>query len=413
MAKPGPMPEAPLTPEMVQSMKTRAGTMLRIEHSVFNDRASPLAVKKFTAGIGDDNPLWLDDQYAKTSPYRTPIAPPSFVIGCFSGVQFGWPGLGSFHSSSQLWFDIPVCWEDHVDASCRYEGFDGPKPSSFAGETVVDKFTNVYKNQFGATIARIAWQVFNFERNTARKRVVHRDLSVPHRWTDEELADLELRVLGEHPRGSTTRTWEETSVGDALGSLTKGPIGLTDEIAFVAGGGAPIPRLSANAVALRAYAKHPSWAFRDNLTGAKEPIYSVHYNERAAHAMGVPYQYDVGFQRQCWQIQHLTNWAGDEGWVKYAEAQYRQFVFLGDAVTLTGRVLKKRIDDSGEHVVDIETQAVNQRGYNVMPGRAVIALPTKSGLESPAATRAQARIAGGDGKVAPQGQNRLRGGGLT
>jgi hypothetical protein len=23
----------------------------------------------------------------------TPVAPPSFIIGCFSGIQLGWPGL--------------------------------------------------------------------------------------------------------------------------------------------------------------------------------------------------------------------------------------------------------------------------------------------------------------------------------
>jgi hypothetical protein len=37
----------------------------------------------------------------------------------------------------------------------------------------------------------------------------------------------------------------------------------------------------------------------------------------------------------------------------------------------------KEIDDDGDHVVKVETWAHNQRDQNVMPGSAVIVLPTK------------------------------------
>jgi hypothetical protein len=55
-------------------------------------------------------------------------------------------------------------------------------------------------------------------------------------------------------------------------------------------------------------------------------------------------------------------------------------------------VTGKRVDDEGEHVVEIRTAAVNQRGETVMPGSAVIALPVRGielGAESPAGRRAR------------------------
>jgi predicted aconitase with swiveling domain len=55
---------------------------------------------------------------------------------------------------------------------------------------------------------------------------------------------------------------------------------------------------------------------------------------------------------------------------------------------LTGEVIDKRVDADGEHVVDVSTVARNQRGETVMPGSAVIALPTRDGADSPAARRA-------------------------
>ena len=69
------------------------------------------------------------------------------------------------------------------------------------------------------------------------------------------------------------RYWEDVEVGEELKPVVKGPLGMTDEIAFLIGGGAPIPRLAAHGVQLRQYRRHPAWAFRDPTTHALEPIY--------------------------------------------------------------------------------------------------------------------------------------------
>ena len=89
------MVEATLTDEMIASMKEKIGLDLRIDHSIFNEEATRIAILKFAAGIGDINPLWIDAEYATKTSYGGIAAPPSFVIGVFSGLQFGWPGLGS------------------------------------------------------------------------------------------------------------------------------------------------------------------------------------------------------------------------------------------------------------------------------------------------------------------------------
>ncbi|MCZ7528774.1 MAG: MaoC family dehydratase N-terminal domain-containing protein [Acidimicrobiia bacterium] len=377
------MAEAQVTDEMLESMRARAGLELRIEHSVFNEEATRLAIAKFAAGIGDHNPLWKDPAYAATSPWNGVVAPPSFVIGVFSGLQFGWPGLGSFHAGTTVELHGPVRLGDVVTPVCVYDGFDGPRPSSFATFMIVDHFTNTYRNQDGTSLATIKWSVVNFERERAKQTGRDGDLQLPHPWTEDEVREIEEQVLGEEPRGAEARWWEDVEVDDRLDCLTKGPIGITDEIAFVAGGGAPIPRLAANGVALRSYRRHPPWAFRDPQTKALEPIYAVHYNRHAARAMGVALEYDVGFQRQCWQLQLLSNWMGDSGWVKRADTRYRRFVYLGDVVRLEGTVTRKYVDGDGEPCVDVTTTAVNQRGEEVMPGSATIALPSRELGTSP------------------------------
>ena len=205
------MPQAELDEEMLAAMRAKIGARLRIEHSINNDYASRIAVAKFAGGIGDINPLWTDAEYGKSSPFGGPVAPPSFVIGCFSGIQFGWPGLGSFHSASELSFDRPIYWGDTVDAACVYDGFDGPSPSTFAGRTVSDHFTNTYTNQRGESIATIRWHVINFERGSAARKRAGASRSnsspeLPHRWTAAELAEIEARVLPSRGSGRTSRS---------------------------------------------------------------------------------------------------------------------------------------------------------------------------------------------------------------
>lgn len=381
------MPEAYITEEMIEEMRRKIGLKLRIEHSIFNEEANRMAILKFADGIGDPNPLWRDPEYARTTSYGTLVAPPSWVFSVFAGVQFGWRGLGGFHNATEVEFYRPVRLGDKITPECVFTGFEGPKPSKFAERMVVDWYENRYYNQRGELVAKARWSVVRVERAKAKEKGKYRNLQLPHPWTEEELRRIEEEVLSEEIRGSNPRWWEEVEVGEELRPVVKGPLGMTDEIAFICGGGAPIPRLTAHGVALRWYRRHPAWAFRDPITHALEPIFAVHYNREAARAMGLPLQYDVGFQRHCWQIHLLTNWMGDEGWLKRSYAEYRRFVYHSDVVWVKGKVEEKFIDEEKECCVRVRTSAFNQRGEEVMPGQAIVALPSREGGLSPVRKR--------------------------
>jgi acyl dehydratase len=357
------------------------GTELRVGGSRANSDATEFSILRFAEGIGDDNPLWTDPDYGPSSCHGTLIAPPSWVLCCLSGVQFGWPGIGGFHSASQLTFRKRVRLGDKVAVRSTYEGFDGPQASSFAGRSVVDHQRLEYRDAAGDLVADHLMDVTRIERSAARDRSQRRTVELPHPWTPEELEAIDGDIIAEAPRGAQERRWDDVAVGDELDLLTKGPLGLTDEIAFVATGAAPIPRIAANGAAVRRYARHPKWAFRDPVTHAWEPVYAVHYNEFAAQQMGAQTAYDVGVQRLCWQVQLLTNWAGDRSFVKQVACQLRGFVYLSDVVRLGGRVTDRLVDEDGDAVVHVETWAINQRGQDVMPGRAVVALPAANGKD--------------------------------
>ena len=377
------MAENRISEELIEEMRSKIGLKLRIDHSIFNEEATRLAILKFADGIGDTNPLWRDKDYAAKTNYGGLVAPPSWVFSVFAGVQFGWRGLGGFHNATETEFYKPIYLNDALYPECAYKGFEGPKASSFAESMIVDWYENEYTNQKKEVVAKAKWSVIRVERAKAREKGKYSAIQLPHPWKDEEVKKIEEEVLKEKSRGANTYFYEDVTVGQELEPVTKGPLGLTDEIAFLSGGGAPIPRIAAHGAALDLYKRHPAWSFRDPSTHALEPIFAVHYNFEAAKAMGLPLQYDVGFQRQCWQIHLLTNWVGDKGWLKKAYAEYRQFVYHSDVVRITGKVTEKFIDADGDYCVKIETKATNQRGQEVMPGYGIVALPSKEKKVSP------------------------------
>ncbi|MFH1651711.1 MAG: MaoC family dehydratase N-terminal domain-containing protein [Chloroflexota bacterium] len=376
--------EGKITEEGIKKLRDLTGTRLRIRN-IFNQLASREAIRNYVNGIGDPNPLFRDEEYARSTAYGNIVAPPNWYYSIFpTWVQVGLPGVHGFHSGSDWKFYKPVFVMDHIRPECAICDVK-EKESKFAKKTVIVYFRSQFFNQKDELLAEaVSWSI-RAERGAARGEGKYASIEMPHPWKEDELQKVEDEVLAEEVRGGTPRYWEDVTVGDELKPVVKGPLGLTDMIAYCIGA-APV-QLLAHHVALELYRRHPAWAFRDHTSFALEPAYGVHFNKAAANAAGLPYPYDVGTQRQGWLIHLLTNWMGDAGWLKTNYAEYRRFVYFSDVVRLTGKVTAKRVDEDGEHCVDVETHAVNQRDEDTMPGRATIVLPSRESGTNPVAQR--------------------------
>ena len=378
------MSEGTITNDALEEWNKRIGTSLRIGN-IFNQFVTYEAIKRYVNGIGDLNPLFRDPEYAKKTRYGALIAPPNWLYSVFpTWVLQGLPGIQAFHSGNDWKFYRPIYVYDTITPKCVFTGFD-VKPSAFSGKIVMEYQRALFYNQRQELVAETDLYLVRAERQTARKTGKYSSLKVPHPWTEEELEKVDQDVMAEEVRGSRPRYWEDVEIGEDLQPVVKGVFGYTDFIAYTVGS-APVS-IAAHGVQLREYKKHPAWAFRDPETRAWEPVYGVHYLKSAAKAVGVPYCYDAGAERQSWLIHLLTNWIGDEGWIKRNYAEYRRFVYLSDALWLKGKVIKKYIDEDGEPCVDIETSGINQRGENTMPGYSTVVLPSRDRRASPLDSR--------------------------
>src|SRR3972149_6988596 len=67
--------------------------------------ASRDAIRHFAEGIGDANPLWLDEAYARRTPWGTLLAPPTFLFAAsrvLSGYVGGLPGIHAMFAGAHF-----------------------------------------------------------------------------------------------------------------------------------------------------------------------------------------------------------------------------------------------------------------------------------------------------------------------
>src|SRR4029453_9157688 len=77
-----------LTDEMIAEAESLVGKPLRIEQ--WNHEATLDTIRHYAWGVGDNNPLYCDEEYAANSQYGGIIAPPTFLYSIFSAAM----GLG-------------------------------------------------------------------------------------------------------------------------------------------------------------------------------------------------------------------------------------------------------------------------------------------------------------------------------
>lgn len=366
-----------ITPEGVAKLRRMIGHELR-QTFRFNTEITPDNVRHYCWGVGDDNPLWLDPAYARASDYGAAAASPGILWTLHpTWVQIGLPGVHGFHSGSDWTFYRPVMVGDRPKLTIWLEDVV-EKEGRFGGRSVILYFRSLFATAEDELIADVLSWSFRIERHQAREkgRDPHAGIEMKH-WTPEELAPLEEAQLAERPRGGEPRLWEDVKIGDLLEPVIKGPLCLTDMIAWYTAS-QPVYQ-PAHELALKWYRRHPMWAYRNPVLGVLEPSVRVHEDIATAQAAGLPAPYDVGIQRHQWLFHLLTNWAGDAGFIKSCRAEYRRFNFYGDVQWISGEVVDKRVDPDGDHVVELRVWARNQRDEETMPGSVVVSLPTGNG----------------------------------
>ena len=133
--------------------------------------------------------------------------------------------------------------------------------------------------------------------------------------------------------------------------------------------------------------KHPTTQQLVRWAGAANDYNPIHYDKDFAQSQGLPGVIVHGLLNTCFLSQMIIDWMGEEGTLSKLTSSYKGMAFPGEDIICKGKVTKKYVDEDGDYCVEIERHAINQRGEDVMPGHATVALPSRDNRVSPLDTR--------------------------
>ncbi len=150
---------------------------------------------------------------------------------------------------------------------------------------------------------------------------------------------------------------------------------ITGFIAFAQGWGGLYIR--ANKLAWKQVHAHPGLGIA-NRFGIPDCPERVHWEPEFALMVGAPGAYDYGPERCSWLTHHVTNWMGNDGFLRNASCKIRRHNPEGDLLRITGRVVRK-FAEGGRHLVEVSQEARNQDDEISVVGSATVELPTRAG----------------------------------
>jgi len=367
-----------ITDQDLDALRRRIG--LKIENTVepWCYEATRDNIRHYAHGIGDDNPLWCDPDYAARTKYGGIIALPSFLFATsriVSGYVGGLPGVHAMWSGADWTWYKPVRRNDEISTEAYLKDLI-PHETRFAGRAIQQIYHVDFFNQHGDKVAEADSWCFRTERDHAREKgtkYAEARSRAPRQYTEEELQEAYKLYAQEEIRGATPRYWEDVQEGEALPVMFKGPMTVTGFIAYAQGWGGLYIR--ANKLAWQLIDAHPGVGIK-NRFGIPDVPERVHWEEDFALEVGAPGAYDYGPERTSWLTHQLTNWMGDDGFLRKSHCKVRRHNPEGDMLFIKGKVVRKFVEN-GQHLVEIEQEGRNQDDELSVVGTGVVELPSR------------------------------------
>ncbi len=339
------------------------------------------AIRHYANGLGDDNPLWHSRDHGEKSIYGGGIAPPTF-LNAVSEAQaiVGLPGLiATFVGAEWEWFR-PIRTGDRFSVTNQLLPLmDKTKekgPRQYLQSGILRYMTGPE-----TVVGQCTWRMMRSEiklsgKGSEKKSEKTVKTNKAHNYSEADLMRIYSDIENEEVRGNAPRYLEDVNEGEEIPAVVKGPLTLSDMVAWASG--ISWHRMAlAHGPKLRFLRNNPGLGYRDPRTNTPEPIANSHFDAEAAGIlMGSPLPLDLGFQRVAWLSHPLTNWMGDHGFLKNLKVRLKGFVRFGDTNWCRGRVIRTR-HEAGQAHIELAVWAENQRGETTAHGNAVVVLPMR------------------------------------
>ncbi|MDB9823520.1 MaoC family dehydratase N-terminal domain-containing protein [Deltaproteobacteria bacterium] len=375
---------------------------------LMNEWVTTDVIRHYVDAIGDRNPLWRSDDYARTTRWGGIIAPATITDSIVHYV----PGMREPGAP-----DYPICKNfkpeifdrvveimprgnnrelfQVIRAGDRFRvvhmwlGLRETEPTrGGAHRQFIKTIRSHFINQREETVAVVDYlydvlvdAVVDFEHPyyPGREKI--------RRVTDEERDAIIKGYDEEKIRGADTLFWEDVNVGDEIEPLAVGPVTIEDVAAMFAA-------VSGHAVAFEIQWErikpYRLMHHTEGLKGFLDPVYNAYsgpvdhfYDEHRQQSMMYARHTGGGNALGLWpQMDGLISrmiyrWLGDDGVLKRLNTEVLFYYLHGEALHCKGKVTGKSIEGD-EHLVELEVSMENHEGLVLSKGIATVRLLSRT-----------------------------------
>jgi acyl dehydratase len=283
-----------ITERGLDDLRKRIGVKISDTLEPWCHEASRDGIRHYAHGIGDDNPLWCDPDYAARTRWGGIIAPPSFLFAMsriISGYVGGLAGVHAMWAGASFTWHLPVRRNDTITTEAWLKDLIEHQ-TQFAGRAIQQIYHVDFYNQHDEHVAAADSWCFRTDRDIAREegtKYAGTKAKREKRYGEAELAEHYALYANEELRGAMPRHWDDVREGQRLPTMAKGPMTVTGFIAYAQGWGGLYIR--ANKLAWKQIDRHPGLGIK-NRFGIPDCPERVHWEHEFATMVGAPGAYD-------------------------------------------------------------------------------------------------------------------------
>jgi acyl dehydratase len=351
-------------------------------YALFNELITKDLIRHFCDAVGDKNPLYRWDEYAKFTRYGGIIAPPGILI-CIGEAGAGKgtvaPGFGRSLAGGSTWTWLKVI---RPGDTFHVMGTDfGVNEKKSHREVPYRLFQSVYRttyfNQRDEMVAYRDRTRMNIVAESREKTESAFEDRERYKYTQEELDRIHQGYEDEetHRRGSETRFWEDVAEGEEIFPVVAGPLTVLDSHCMMGAMGQQAA-FNINWDMLKDHIADHGWM--DLETNAPRWRAESHLTDACGRATGLKMGgYGYHGQSEALMQKAIQNWMGDDGFLKVQSCQTRRVNWHADTTWVKGKVVGKR-NENGEFLVDLDMHCENQLGTIHQTSKATVRLPSRS-----------------------------------
>lgn len=359
------------------------------QRPVMNNLITDNLIRIYADAIGDPNPLWRDPVYGRNTRWGSVIVPP---VGEVIIAEYpGWPPMPEIPGWQQHPYGMDRQYFKVIRPGDTFKCVDKehgikeiPPPAGWPHRVFVSSMSRKFINQRDEVACIITSHLrsvarFPGEEEPIPDKKIHictkEEVERYHRAYDEELR-------GKWRRGAKIRYWEDVVVGEELPELVLGPYDLQDAMSWAVAIGE-----TCKAYCMKWNMTKQGQAISDIASFVTDPETGAemlgaagarHFLDWVAQQTDrLPRWFNFDCQMEANLAHLITNWMGDDAFVRKLSFKWLGRKFRGDLAFIKGKVVKKYVEN-GEHLVDIDAWDDDQDGVRSRTCSAIVRLISRS-----------------------------------